>query len=152
MEHELPLAQPIVPADSGRASVGLFNTLGPARLHSALEMPKYPQTESDFAPKGDTFQCAHCGKATSMHAHFTITASGFVDKAKTGGGRLDSPTDLAQLSLWYVPDLDLRRAIELPLSEGRSCGLANVICCSADCLKSYLEAAVDELVRRGAKT
>ena len=114
-------------------------------------MPKYPQTKTDWAPRGDTFQCAQCGKATS--APFTITAKGLVDKGKTGGGGQHSPADLVQLSLWHLPELDVRRAIELPLSEGRfSLGVANVVCCSADCLKSYLEAAVNELVRRAAKT
>jgi hypothetical protein len=114
-------------------------------------MPKYPQTDSDWMPKGDTFECAHCGKAASVHTCFSITAQGFVDKGKKIGGRLPARADLVRLSLWHQPVFDLRRAIELPLSEGRVLGLANVVCCSAECLKSYLEAAVDELVRRGAK-
>ena len=114
-------------------------------------MPKYPQNESDFAPKGGSFQCAHCGKPTVTH--FAIAASRHLDKGKTADGHPLSPGDLARLYLWYDPHLDLRRAVELPLSERRfSLGGASILCCSADCLKRYLEEAVDELVRRGAKT
>jgi hypothetical protein len=109
-------------------------------------MTKYPQTESGLKPKGNRCQCVHCGKLASP-PWFTITA-----KVRNDDGRPHLPADLVQLSLCHVPILDLRQGVELPLSEGRLLGVANVVCCSADCLKRYFEAAVDELVRRGAKT
>ena len=115
-------------------------------------MPKYPHTDFDLSPKGDEFQCAECGKRKSTNSVFSITASGLIDKGKTGGGRLHSPADLVKLSFWHEADQDLRQAIELPLAEGGFIrGVASVVFCSADCLKNYLLASVDELVRRAGK-
>jgi hypothetical protein len=115
-------------------------------------MPKYPQSQDDFALRGSEFSCAQCGKVTSTHAYFAISALGLMDKGKTGAGRMHSPADVAKLSLWHVVDHESRKGHELLLSEGHfNGGVANVVFCSADCLKSYLLASVDELVSRSAK-
>jgi hypothetical protein len=116
-------------------------------------MPKYPQTDFDLSPKGDEFLCAQCGKRKSTNSIFSITASGLIDKGKTGDGRLQSPADVVKLSLWHEVDQDLRQAIELPLAQGGLItGVASVLFCSADCLKNYMLGSVDELVRRAGKT
>jgi hypothetical protein len=107
--------------------------------------PKPPVGERDLASKSPEFTCFQCGKTTSGDAYFTITASGYMDKGKTGNGRLYSSADLVKLSLWHIADYETRRTHELKLSEGE---IANVACCSAECLKNFLSASVDKLVSR----
>src|SRR5262249_32929453 len=115
-------------------------------------MPKYPQTDFGLSRNGDEFVCAQCGKRKSTNSLFSIAASGLIDKGKTGGGRLHSPADVVKLSLWHEADQDLRQAIELPLAQGGLIrGVASVVFCSADCMKNYLLASVEELVRRAGK-
>ena len=104
-------------------------------------------SQADFQLTNALFRCAQCGKLT--RTHFTITSSGLMDKGKAGFGRTYSPADVAKLSFWHVVDPEAREAHELRLSEGEFCGgVANVIFCSANCMKEYLLASVDELVNR----
>jgi hypothetical protein len=113
-----------------------------------VEWPQPPQDDRQVTPKTPEFPCAQCGKITPRDSYFTITASGFVDQGKTGAGRIYSSADLVELSLWHVADYATQRTYESRLAKG---GIANVACCSAECLKNYLCAAVDKLVTRSTQ-
>ena len=110
-----------------------------------VESPKPTEAEEILAPKSPGLTCSQCGKTTSADSWFAITACGYIDKGKTESGRLYSSADLVKLSIWHVADNQTRRARELKLSEGET---ANVTCCSAECLKNFLAASVDKLVRQ----
>ena len=110
-----------------------------------VESPKPPMAEGQVISKSPEFTCCQCGKLASGDTYFTITATGYVDKGKTGNGRLYESADLVKLSLWHIADYETRRTHELKLSEG---GIANVACCSAECLKNYICASIDKLASR----
>jgi len=109
-----------------------------------VESPKPPEGQRALASKICEFTCSQCGKTTIGNVFFTITASGYMNKGKTGSGRGYSSADWVKLSLWHIADYEKRRSPELKLSAGET---ANVACCSAACLKDFLGAAVDKLVR-----
>jgi hypothetical protein len=110
-----------------------------------VEHPLPPPIEADLTSKSPRVQCSHCAKITSGDSYFTITATGYMDKGKTGNGRIYSSADLVGLSLWQVADYETRRMHELKMIEARD-GVVNIICCSAECLKNYLCTSVDKLV------